>query len=332
MHLRKIAVLAVALAALAAFTGCSNGNTKAEPSVADNEQSVTEDETETAEASQPDTEAATETPTEAPEPADRIKVEYEIDSSKYDSVLTLWNDTDVKKQIVTYVAAVTDENSEYFIPEEDRIVVTDIDGTMIGESGTKVNNDDMCLKSPQEALEYVKSIQGDTFSERIGITYGQMAYEPMKELYAYLIDNGFQVYFVSGNCNSLTYALANNYFGADYAHSIGSNVELQIDESHGYNVVPTGSYEGSWNEVKCYRIYNQIGKRPVMAFGNSDGDTQMLRWVADNETYPSAVFMINHDDKEREVAYDTSSISKICEKYEFTDVLMSENFKEVFGE
>ena len=151
----------------------------------------------------------------------------------------------------------------------------------------------------------------------------------MAELFDYLEANGFQIYFVSGNCNSLTYAWADYYFGADYAHSIGSNIELAIDDTEGFQMGPTGSYEGCWEEMKSFRIYNQIGKCPVLAFGNSNGDVQMLAWVQSNPDYQGLSVMINHDD-EREYVYSVDSISKFCEKNQFVDAKISENFKRVF--
>lgn len=245
------------------------------------------------------------------------------------SSLKSWKNSKIKKQLVKFVEAATDENSDGYIPPEDRIVVSDIDGTLIAEKGHKVDNDEMVPKTPAKVKDYILSIQDDYFDEEKELVYSAILYQPMMEMYDYLTANGFDVYFVSGNCNSLTYAWANYYFGADYSHSIGSNIYLEIDDTDGFKMGPTGQYEGSWNEVKCYRIYNQIGKCPVLAFGNSDGDIHMLRWVLTNPDYPSLSIMINHDD-EREYVYSTDTVSTFCENYGFLDAKISENFKTVF--
>ena len=264
----------------------------------------------------------------------KIKNKYQakkkaVRSAKSASSLKSWKKGGVKEQLVKFVDRATDKKSDGYIPPEDRIVVSDIDGTLIAEKGQKVDNDDMVMKTPGEVKDYLLSIQDDYFDRDKKLRYRGILYQPMAELFDYLEANGFQIYFVSGNCNSLTYAWADYYFGADYAHSIGSNIELAIDDTEGFQMGPTGSYEGCWEEMKSFRIYNQIGKCPVLAFGNSNGDVQMLAWVQSNPDYQGLSVMINHDD-EREYVYSVDSISKFCEKNQFVDAKISENFKRVF--
>lgn len=243
--------------------------------------------------------------------------------------LKSWKNKGVKEQIVKFVKEATNPDSKGYIPQEDRIVVTDIDGTLIAEGGTKVDNDDMAVKTAGEAKDYLLKIQNQYFDKEKKLKYCGILYQPMQEMLDYLKANGFDIYFVSGNCNSLTYAWANYFFEADYAHSIGSNAVLETDETQGYKMGPTGKYEGCWKEVKSYRIYNQIGKCPVLAFGNSDGDVQMLKWVTVNPDYSGLSVMINHDD-EREYVYSTDSISGFCKEGGFLDAKISENFKTIF--
>lgn len=292
---------------------------------------------------------ATKAPTEAPQATkepeikvinktflskSKVKNKYQagkktVKSAKAASSLKSWKKGGVKEQLVKFVNRATDKKSDGYIPPEDRIVVSDIDGTLIAEKGQKVDNDDMVMKTPGEVRDYLLSIQDDYFDTDKKLRYRGILYQPMAEMFDYLEANGFQIYFVSGNCNSLTYAWADYYFGADYAHSIGSNIDLAIDETEGFQMGPTGSYEGCWEEMKSFRIYNQIGKCPVLAFGNSSGDVQMLAWVQSNPDYQGLSVMINHDD-EREYVYSVDSISKFCDKYHFVDAKISENFQRVF--
>lgn len=253
----------------------------------------------------------------------------EAKNAKSASSLKSWEKGGIKQQIVDFVNQATDKKSDSYVPPEDRIVVTDIDGTLIAEKGKKVDNDAMVKLTPAEVKDHVLDIQEEYFDEDKKLLYSAILYQPMLEMYDYLKANEFDIYFVSGNCNALTYAWANYYFGADYAHSIGSNITLEFDETDGFKMGPTGAYEGCWNEVKSYRIYNQIGKCPVLAFGNSDGDVQMLEWIQTNPDYESLSVMINHDD-DREYVYSVDSISGFCEKYGFIDAKISENFKTVF--
>lgn len=245
--------------------------------------------------------------------------------------LKSWKDSSVKKQLVKFVSDAVTKGSRGYIPPEDRIVVTDIDGTLIAEQATKINNDKMTKKTPAQVKDYLLNHQNSYFDKDKKRRYRDIVYQPMVEMYDYLKANGFEIYFVSGNCNSLTYAWANYYFQADYAHSIGSNLTLDYDNTDGFKLGPTGAYEGCWNEVKAYRIYNQIGKCPVIGFGNSDGDVHMLSWIKTNPDYKSLSVMINHDDGKREYEYAVESISKACRENGFLDAKMTKNFKEVFA-
>ena len=251
-------------------------------------------------------------------------------NAKSPDSLVSWNDTSIKQKIVEFVTQATDPASSDYIPPEDRIVVTDIDGTLIAEKAVKINNDKMTKKTPGEVRDYLLKHQNDYFDESKNRKYCEIVYKPMVEMYEYLKANDFDIYFVSGNCNSLTYAWANYYFNADYAHSIGSNLILISDDSKGVKMGPSGKYEGCWNEVKSYRIYNQIGKCPVLGFGNSDGDVHMLSWIKTNPDYKSLSVMINHDDDKREYAYSVDSITKACKQNGILNAKMSKNFKQVF--
>lgn len=245
--------------------------------------------------------------------------------------LKSWEEGEAKERIVKFVEDATDQDSVGYIPPEDRIAVTDIDGTLIAEKGRKVDNKAMVKRTPAEARDYLLDIQDRYFDKEKKLRYRGILYQPMAEMYDYLQANGFEIFFVSGNCNALTYAWANYYFGADYAHCIGSNVELEIDASQGFRMEPTGEYEGCWKEKKCYRIYNQVGKCPVLAFGNSDGDVQMLQWTQANPEYPGLGVMIVHDDR-REYVYSVEMISCFCEKNHFVKAEISRNFKNIFME
>lgn len=252
-------------------------------------------------------------------------------SAKAASFLKSWEEGEARERIVRFVEDATDQDSVGYIPPEHRIAVTDIDGTLIAEKGRKVDNKAMVRKTPEEARAYIQKIQDRYFDREKKLRYGGILYQPMAEMYDYLEANGFEIFFVSGNCNALTYAWANYYFGADYAHCIGSNVELEIKDSQDFRMEPSGKYEGCWKEKKCYRIYNQVGKCPVLAFGNSDGDVQMLRWTQANPDYPGLGVMIVHDDK-REYVYSSDLIFGFCGKYHFVEAAISSNFKKIFIE
>ncbi len=246
------------------------------------------------------------------------------------NALPAWKDGPVKTKILNFISEAIREGGDGYIPKEDRIVVTDIDGTLIPEMGNKVDNDLYVRLSAGDAKSSLESISENYFDKEKGYRYGHMVFSPMMQLLELLQENDFTVYFASGNTNSLTYAWANLLFDADYSHAIGSNVELALSESgKGIKVTPTGKYEGAWCGVKCTRIYNQIGQCPVVALGNSDGDYEMLRWVNSNPKYESLSLMVNHDD-EREYVYNVESVHAFCEEYDITECSMKDNFNELF--
>ena len=248
----------------------------------------------------------------------------------FKNALPAWKDGPVKTKLIEFVKEVTDSGSDSFIPAEDRIVVSDIDGTLIPEKGNKVDNDLFVRLSPEEAFRTLSAMSEDYFDKEKGYRYGHMIYSPMLQLLDFLRENGFTVYLVSGNANSLTYAWSRLLLDGDYAHSVGSNVELSLSENGSSLVLsPTGEYEGSWCAVKCSRIYNQIGQCPVMAIGNGNGDLEMLRWVSSNPKYRSLGLMLNHDDP-REYVYDTEEISGFCERYGLLEISMKDCFGELF--
>lgn len=335
---KYVMVLCVSVMAAAMLSGCTGDNEKKNQSDVTSSAVSSETPADTAESEAPAQE--TEEPKDIyvnstfvskSKKANLYQKTYKPASNAQSSAsLKSWKNSSVKKQIVNFVNKAVDQGSDGYIPPEDRIVVTDIDGTLIAENATKINNDKMTKKTPAQVKDYLLNHQKNYFDKRKKLKYCEIVYQPMVEMYDYLKANDFDIYFVSGNCNSLTYAWANYYFNADYAHSIGSNLTLDYDNTDGFKMGPTGAYEGCWNELKSYRIYNQIGKCPVIGFGNSDGDVHMLSWIKTNPDYKSLSIMINHDDKKREYEYSVDSISKACQENGLLDARMTENFKTVF--
>lgn len=148
---------------------------------------------------------------------------------------------------------------------------------------------------------------------KTGKRYVDMAYQPMIELLAYLRANGFRTYIVSGSGVEFMRPWAKDVFGVPPEQMIGSFGELKY-EMRGDTpvlvktpkVVHIDDGPGKPESIGYF-----IGKRPVFAFGNSDGDLQMLQWTAAG---PGARFagLVHHTDGKREFAYDrASSIGKL---------------------
>jgi phosphoglycolate phosphatase-like HAD superfamily hydrolase len=148
---------------------------------------------------------------------------------------------------------------------------------------------------------------------KTGRLYPEMVYQPMLELLAYLRANGFKTYIASGGGSDFMRAFAERVYGIPPEQVIGSTGKLQFEMREGKPVLvrlPALDFFDD-KENKPIAIQKHIGRRPIAAFGNSDGDLQMLQWTGAG-TGPRFCLFVRHTDAEREWAYDrTSHIGKL---------------------
>ena len=138
--------------------------------------------------------------------------------------------------------------------------------------------------------------------------YPELVYQPMVELLEYLRDNGFKTYIVSGGGIEFMRVVAEEIYGIPPEQVIGSSGKLKY-ELKDDNPVLMRLAELDFNDDKAGKpvaIQKFIGRRPVLAFGNSDGDYEMLRWVTSGSG-PRLGLIVHHTDGDREVAYDRES-------------------------
>ena len=247
--------------------------------------------------------------------------------------LTLWSEgSEPKQKLIDFVTAVTDENSKDFIPEEDRIAVFDMDGTLACETYYTYYDTMMfieyCLHDhPDRVSDELKAVAAEikpgyvadeTLARNFAKAYAGMTVEefydyvvqfgqkktasfnnmryidnfylPMVELVKYLYDNDFTVYVISGTERTTTRAIVANSPIKDYVtpeHVIGTDFEVKQagheDESSNMNykyedgdeLILTGGFEQkNLNSNKTIYIEQEIGQRPVLAFGNSGSERQ----------------------------------------------------------
>jgi phosphoglycolate phosphatase-like HAD superfamily hydrolase len=141
-----------------------------------------------------------------------------------------------------------------------------------------------------------------------GKRYTQMVYRPMVEVLSYLRSRGFKTYIVTGGGVEFVRVFAEEVYGVPPEQVIGSSGKVAYEVRDG---VPTlvklpGIHFIDDKAGKPLAIHYQIGRRPVMAFGNSDGDFQMLEWVSGGAG-PRFAAIVHHDDAAREWAYDRKS-------------------------
>ncbi len=141
-----------------------------------------------------------------------------------------------------------------------------------------------------------------------GRLYTDMVYQPMLELLVYLRQNHFKTYIVSGGGIDFLRVFSQQVYGIPPEQVVGSSLKAKYVVQDG---VPQIVKLAELNfiddkEGKPVGIHQHIGKRPVFAAGNSDGDFQMLEWTTSGEGLRFGL-LVHHDDKKREYAYDRDS-------------------------
>ena len=135
-----------------------------------------------------------------------------------------------------------------------------------------------------------------------------MTFQPMRELLEYLRSKGFKTFIVSGAGIEFMRSYTEKVYGIPPEQVVGSNVKMRLESrnvSTELILLPETDFFNN-RQGKPMGIYKHIGRRPIMAFGNSDGDLEMLQWTTsgDGERFGA---IIHHDDAERETAYDRES-------------------------
>lgn len=141
-----------------------------------------------------------------------------------------------------------------------------------------------------------------------GRKYTEMVYQPMLELLDYLRAAGYKTYIVSGGGIEFMRAWTEEVYGIPPEQVIGSSVKLKYEMRDGVPVLvkqPEVQHIND-NAGKPMGIHWQIGWRPIMAFGNSDGDLEMLQWTTAGKGARLGA-IVHHTDVEREWAYDRDS-------------------------
>jgi len=173
---------------------------------------------------------------------------------------------------------------------------------------------------------------------KTGRRYTEMVYQPMLELLAYLRANGFKTFIVSGGGIEFMRPWTEEVYGIPPEQVIGSSIETEFELRDGKPVlVRLAEIHFIDDEAgKPVGIHRHIGRRPIAAFGNSDGDLQMLQWVAAGSG-KSLCLYVHHTDAEREWAYDReSSIGRLDEGLDeakargWTIVDMKQDWKSIF--
>src|SRR5262249_10688671 len=173
---------------------------------------------------------------------------------------------------------------------------------------------------------------------KFGMLFSECAYRPQLELLNFLRKSGFKIYIVTGGGIDFVRACSEEIYGIPREQVIGSSQKLRFEVDEGRAGLMKLSDLNSFDdrEAKPQNIALHIGRRPILAFGNSDGDLAMLRYTKTGKGLRLAL-ILHHDDAEREVAYDRefrlSPLSEALQKakdYGITVVSMKNDWNAVF--
>jgi len=157
----------------------------------------------------------------------------------------------------------------------------------------------------EEFEQIVKDWIATAKHPKTGRLYTEMVYQPMLEVLAYLRANGFKTFIVSGGGIEFMRPWAEKVYGIPPEQVVGSSVKTQFELRDGKPVL-VRLPEMNFNDDKGGKpvgINRHIGRRPIAAFGNSDGDLQMLEWTAAGSGARFCLY-VHHDDDAREYVYD----------------------------
>jgi len=173
---------------------------------------------------------------------------------------------------------------------------------------------------------------------KTGRLFTEMVYQPMLELLGYLRAHGFKTFIVSGGGIEFMRPWAERVYGVPPEQVIGSIIKTRYELRDGQPALtrlPELNFIDD-KEGKPVAIQQHIGRRPLMAFGNSDGDFQMLEWTTSGPG-PRFGLLVHHNDADREFAYDRqSSIGRLDRGLDegpnrgWTIVSMKDDWKTIF--
>ena len=192
---------------------------------------------------------------------------------------------------------------------------------------------------------YVKQFMQKPVGGLSNMVWGEAFYLPMVEVIKYLQANDFQVYIVSGSERQLVRLLTSDLLDIPREHIIGMDNEILAAQQEGVDglkyiyrrddYLVRGQFIGKNLQMhKVVNIFREIGRQPVLAFGNSKDDASMLNYTITGNKYKSAAFFVLCDDLERELG-DTAKAEKcrkLAEENGWYGISMRDDFKTIYGD
>lgn len=256
-------------------------------------------------------------------PEDRI--------ATFDNDGTLWTEHPIYTQLafaLDRVKALAPKHPEWK-DEQPFKAVLEGDMKALGAAGEKGLIDVMMVTHAGMSTGGFEKVVTDWFQTarhpRFERPYTELTYKPMVELLEYLRGNGFATYIVSGGGVEFMRPITMDAYGVPSQQVIGSSIKTEykiVDGTPTLLRLPEINFNND-KGGKPVSINQFIGKRPIAAFGNSDGDRQMLEWTAAGDG-ARLMMLVFHDDATREYAYGPANGEADTHFGAFTQSLMDE--------
>ena len=271
-------------------------------------------------------------------PAERIAV--------FDNDGTLWVEYPMYTQALfafDRVKALAPQHPEWKTQQPFKGVLED-DMKAVGATGMKgLMEIVMATHSGMTAAEFEKTVTDWLATHKqpkFKRLYTESIYQPQLELLAYLRANGFKTFIVSGGGIAFMRPISEKVYGIPPEQVVGSSVVAEFQIKDGKPVLVRMPKIDFINDKagKPVGIYQHIGRRPILAFGNSDSDMQMIEYTKAGEGRRLGLF-VHHTDAEREYAYDRKShVGRLDKALDQADAMgwiivdMKKEWKTVFPE
>ena len=180
------------------------------------------------------------------------------------------------------------------------------------------------------AREFIENERHPT----LGLAYRDCIYQPMLELLRYLDANGFTNHIVSGGGRDFMRGFADDLYGIPRERVIGSTVAYSfVENERGAAIVQQAELDViDDGPGKAIQIWNVIGRRPILAAGNSNGDIEMLKFAqASGKSFLN--LLVHHDDAKREFAYDQGAEKalRLAAERGWHTISMQEDWNDIFS-
>jgi phosphoglycolate phosphatase-like HAD superfamily hydrolase len=187
----------------------------------------------------------------------------------------------------------------------------------------------------EEHAATVSAFYAEAKHPTLGRPYPECTYTPMVELLRYLEANGFTCYIVSGGGRDFMRPVTSTIYGIPPERVVGSAQGLKFEgrDGNGDLLIQPALDVFDDGPEKPVRIWSRIGRRPILAAGNSNGDDEMLQYTGKPGT-PSLRLLVLHDDAEREFDY-TAGAERVLEHaraYDWTVVSIKNDWATVFSD